>query len=81
MTPEQLEQIEKTLEKTIERVVNGKIDRLKESFDNHVEEVKPIVSAYKGANTLGKFIIWLSKIALAVGIVVGAFIGAITYFK
>lgn len=82
MTEEQLQEINKTIVQTIEKTVNGKINRLDIKIDDYIkhdmewkETVEPIIKAYSTANNVGDFAIWISKIILAVGIIVGVFMG------
>ena len=59
------------VEQSIQKTVNGKIDKLHEKLDRHTETMEPILRAYEGANNAGNFIIWISKILLAVAAIVG----------
>lgn len=92
MSPEQLEQFQEhvaaTIEKTVTKVVNGKIDGLRKDFTQYVlddtawkeEELKrnaPIVAAFDNTNWL--FRLFVSTLKLAA--VLGAGIGAIIYLK
>ena len=51
-----------------------------EKHDKHIDEMQPILDAYKGAGTIGKLVIWVSKVVVAFTIVAGAFWGII-HFK
>ena len=69
------------LEKLIKTTVNGKIDRLQKSFDDHMKEVKPILDAYNGANTFGRFMIWSGKVIVSISLVVGAIVTSLRFLK
>lgn len=65
------EHLSSRVEDTVRKTVNGKIDALSKDFKEHKDEMQPILDAYKAANRVGAFVIWLSKIILALGIIVG----------
>lgn len=58
------------VEESIQKTVNGKIDKLHEKLDTHTATMEPILKAYEGANNAGNFVIWISKVFLAVGAIV-----------
>lgn len=47
MTPDQLEQIQKTLTETIKIVVNGKIDRMNVKLDTYIKEDNEYKTRFK----------------------------------
>ena len=73
MKPEQLEAIRQEITTTIKLVVNGKIDRITEKLDNHMDsaqshweksnsfmtEMVPLQDALHTVQSLNKFIKWL----------------------
>lgn len=78
MTPEQIAQLEKSVKETIEKTVNGKINRLDQKLDEYIkhdlewkETVQPVIDAYLVANKVGSFVQWMSKVILAIGVIVG----------
>lgn len=78
MTPEQTAQLEKSVKETIEKTVNGKINRLDQKLDEYIkhdlewkETVQPVIDAYLVANKVGSFVQWISKVILAIGVIVG----------
>ena len=78
MTPEQLAQLEKSVKETIEKTVNGKIANIDRKLDEYIQRdedwkstVQPVVDAYMTANRIGSFVQWISKVILAVGVIVG----------
>jgi len=77
MKPEDLEYIKKELQKTVEAKVNGKIDRLNKEFDKRFtaleDKMEPVYDAYHSANRMGVFVIWISKVILAISIVIASF--------
>ena len=72
------------LENVLDKKVNGKIDRLEQKLDDrfnaHDEKMKPIYRAYQSAGISGRFIIWISKIFLAIGVIIGGTIAAFNFF-
>ena len=83
MDDKQLKYITEHLENVITKTVNGKIDKLDKKFDKmfieHREKMDPIYEAYTSANNTGTFIVWLSKIILAIGIIIGAIIAILKW--
>ncbi len=85
MTPEQLSQLEKSVRETIEKTVNGKITRLDQKLEEYIQRdeqwktednewkktVQPVVDAYLTANRIGDFVQWISKVIVAVGVIIG----------
>lgn len=78
MTPEQIAQLEKSVKETIEKTVNGKINRLDQKLDEYIkhdmewkETVQPVIDAYTTVNKVGSFVQWISKVILAIGVIVG----------
>lgn len=68
------EEMIEALTSTVERVVNGKIDRLAHRFEEHEqefvkfrEELQPAVDLMKGSLVARKVIIWFTSIIIAVG--------------
>ena len=68
MDDKQLAQIESIVEKAVSKEINA----LR-------EEIKPILDAYTGANTLGRFFIWSSKVIFGITLVIGAFIATLKF--
>lgn len=68
MKEEEIQRIANHLEGVIDRKVNGKIDKLR-------EEIRPILEAYTSAGNFGNFVVWISKIVIAIGVIVAAIIG------
>lgn len=85
MDDKQLKYLSEHLENVIDKKVNGKIDRLDKKFDTkfdaHEKKMTPIYEAYTSANNIGKFIIWISKIVLATGIISAGLLAALKFFK
>ena len=71
---EQLQHLTNHLEDVIEKKVNGKIDRL-------TENIQPILDAYSTANNTGKFIVWLGKITMYIGIIIGGIMAFTKFLK
>lgn len=76
MSPEQLQIVinenRRVTEETIRVVVNGKIDRLTQKVEDHIdkhtsdmEDVRLIIEAYKGARVVGNLVKWVSGVLLA----------------
>lgn len=42
-----------------------------EKHDKHITQMQPILDAYNGAGVFATFVIWLSKMVVAMGIVAG----------
>ncbi len=76
-----IEEIKRVIQCEIHKTVNAKIDKMSESFDDHKKEMQPILDAYKATNTLGRITIWISKVMLAMGVIVGTIIAFFKYFK
>lgn len=75
MTPDQfqvfLDTNKRNVEETIKVVVNGKIDSLREEVRQHsikhetdMEEIKPVLEAYKGTKVVGEIMKWISSVGL-----------------
>lgn len=58
----------------IRLTVNGKIDRLTISLEDHKEEMKPIVDGWRTVSLGRNFILWISATLASIGIIV-------TFFK
>ena len=74
--------LDKSVADAIEKHVNGKIRNMDQKLDAYIEKdmvwkdkvVQPLVDAYSSANNVGTFLIWISKIVMAIGaIVAGGF--------
>ena len=76
-----MEVMVKTIDDKIDVKVNGKIDKLTEKVDMHREELQPILDAYKSANTVGNGAVWLSKVMLAIGAIIGTIVMLIKIVK
>ncbi len=81
MTSDQFEQINKTIEDTIKRVVNGKIDRLDVKLDTYMKEdndwkerANPTIELGNNVRGFGKVMVYLLGIA-------GAIFAVIKFFK
>lgn len=66
------EESKKVIKEVIQTVVNGKIDRMSQKLDDHViqhqgemEDLRPIIEAYKGSKIVGELIKWVGGIAIA----------------
>ena len=46
------------------------------SFEEYRAETKPMLDAWNAANKAGSFVMWISKVMLAVGVIVGVFYSA-----
>lgn len=73
MTEEQLVQIKKSLRETVETTVNGKLDKLQRSFDEHAKEdlewkerAQPALDVVNNARGFGKTLVYLLGIAAAI---------------
>ena len=77
MKEKDIQYLSEHLESVIQKTVNGKIDRLHKKLDAHIDKLEPVFEVYDTAKRGGGFIIWISKVILAVGVIVGAVI----YFK
>lgn len=81
MEDKDLQKVIVALQDTIEKTVNGKIKRLDEKLDAYIKldtdwklTVQPVIDAYDTANRAGDFIQWISKIILAIGVIIGGII-------
>ena len=61
--------------KTNDQILLEKITELQRDFSEFKEEMKPLTDAYSAAKNTGDFITWMSKIILAIGVIIGAVIG------
>ena len=66
------EETKKAIENTIRVVVNGKIDRMSQKLDDHVtqhegemNDLRPIIEAYRGSKVLGEMLKWLAIVGAA----------------
>ena len=66
------EETKKAIESTIRVVVNGKIDLMTQKLDDHVaqhegemEDLRPIIEAWRGSKILGELLKWLGGLAIA----------------
>lgn len=78
MEEKDLQKVILALQETIDKRVNGKIVRLDEKLDDYIKHdmewkttVQPIIEAYDAANRVGNFIQWISKVILALGVIIG----------
>jgi hypothetical protein len=78
MEDKDLQKIIIALQDTIDKKVNGKINRLDEKLDEYIkhdmewkETVQPVIEAYQAVNNIGTFVQWFSKVILAIGVIVG----------
>lgn len=78
MDDKDLQKIIIALQDTIDKKVNGKIIHLDEKLDEYIkldtewkQTVQPIIDAYDAANRVGNFVQWVSKVILAIGVIVG----------
>lgn len=88
MDVKQLTELKAHLETVVKETVNGKIDKVLEKIDSeavlnkeHRDKMEPLYKAYETTNNFGKFVIWLSKIMLAIGIIIASIISLFKYFK
>ena len=76
MTPKQfrafLESNEKATGAAVEKYVNGKLDGMKKTLDEHViehkaemDDLRPIIEAYKGGRVFGNFIKWSAAVGVS----------------
>lgn len=76
MTPEQLkiflEHNDRATGEAINKYVNGKLDKITEKLDTHIvehkaamENLSPIIEAYKGTKVMGEVMKWISSVGLA----------------
>ena len=56
-------------------------DMIYARFEVHEEKMAPIYDAYVTSRNAGKFVIWFSKVILAVGIIVGAIVAVMKGIK
>jgi len=70
LSPEDRQEIADIVKET----VNGKIDRLSESFSEHKEEMEPIVKGWRTVNNGRNFIVWVGAPLAVIGTIV-------TFFK
>lgn len=61
--------------KANDAVLLEKIDQLGKEIETLREEVKPFLDAYNAIEKTSTFVVWLSKVILAVGVIVGLIIG------
>ena len=57
----------KIIEDTIEKHVNGKIDKVYERLDEHINEIQPVIDLLEGAVVARKVIIWFTSILIGIG--------------
>ena len=70
----QLQEIKDTLKSVDESLKRHIVDH-----EKHLAEIQPIIDAYKGAGTIGTIVIWMSKVIVGFGIIVGAIYAFINY--
>lgn len=63
-------EIIEAVEKTIDKVVNGKIDALHKKIDLHIKEIDPFLTGWKGAQIVGNTLKWIAGVIIAVAAVV-----------
>lgn len=85
MSPEQLEQIQKTVSEQIKITVNGKIDRINDKLDNYIKEdndwkerIMPEIQAVANVRGFGKVAVGLLAVG---GTIVGLVVGIIKIIK
>jgi hypothetical protein len=78
---EDMEQIRAVIEETIHKTVNGKIDRMEKKLDEHIKKMQPVYEVYDTANHIGNFAMWISKVFLAVSVIIGSIIGLFKIMK
>ncbi len=73
-----IKQIQETIEVTVTKVVNGKIDKISEKIDSHnvkheadMVRILPVLEAYETAQTSGKL---LMKVGGGITVVGGAWL-------
>lgn len=78
MEEKDLQKIIIALQETVDKKVNGKIIHLDEKLDEYIKQdmewkklVQPIIDAYDTANRMGNFVQWVSKVILALGVIIG----------
>jgi len=52
------EAVEATVPPVVERVVNGKINKIQATLDSHIETVSPVIDFLQTANSINRFIKW-----------------------
>lgn len=62
--------------KTNDAVLLEKIEQLGKEVEALREEVKPFLDAYNAIEKTSTFVVWLSKLIVAVGIIIGLIIGS-----
>ena len=85
MTDTELQFIKDAVKESVDKTVNGKIDKLRKDvmgrFERHEEKMQPIYEAYSTAGNVGKFTIFIAKIIGAIGVITGAIIAGIKFLK
>lgn len=61
--------------------LHNKVGSIEKKMDLRELEMKPMYEAYSSAKNTGEFIIWVSKIIIAFGVIVGLIIGATKFWK
>lgn len=69
------------VEVSIEKYVNGGIRNLTKKVDDHILKMEPVFEVYDTANRVGNFAQWLSRVFVAVGLIVASIAGAIKLLK
>lgn len=78
--------IEKHTSHAVEKTVNGKIRAIEKKIDDHIHEeyqwkqndkewkdsIQPVIDGLIIINKGGNFVVWVSKVILALGVVIGA---------
>lgn len=52
------EAVEATVPPVVERVVNGKINKIQSTLDSHIETVRPVIDFLNTANSINRFVKW-----------------------
>jgi len=61
------------IEKAVKQTVNGKIDRLTRTLDDHIAELKPVSDGWKTIQGVKSGIVWLAGLLLSIGAIVAFF--------
>ena len=78
MEQHDLDKVIQALQQVTKETVNGKIDNMSKKLDEYIthdmawkETVQPVVDAYTTVNRFGIFMVWLSRILLAIVAILG----------
>ena len=55
------------LKETVEKTVNGKIDKLHKKFDDHMLVVEPMVEGWNTVQNGRRAILWVTSLVAAIG--------------